>query len=55
MVGVVGHYTGPIKFIRQEQDNKDRSKAMKGVMSEDAFVRDWKTEPEFERKDDSEE
>jgi hypothetical protein len=24
-------------------------------MSEDAFVRDWKTEPEFERKDDSEE
>jgi hypothetical protein len=54
MVGVVGHYTGPIRFIGQEQDNKDYAKGMKGVMSEDAFVRDWKTTPESERSDSEE-
>jgi hypothetical protein len=54
MVGVVGHYTGPITFKGQEQYNEDHSKGMKGVMSEDAFVRDWKTAPEFERSDSEE-
>jgi hypothetical protein len=51
MVGVVGHYTGPIRFMSQEQYNEDHAKGMKGVMSEDAFVRDWKTVSESERSD----
>jgi hypothetical protein len=51
LVGIVGRHTGQIRFKGNRQDNEEHSKGVQGVMSEIAFVNEWKTAAEMERSD----